>query len=42
MTKKKKSDIARIIKTAGEKSGLSRRELAKKAGTTQAVVSRIK
>ena len=38
---KTKSDIARMIRTAREKSGLSQRELAKKAGTTQAVVSRI-
>lgn len=38
---KTKSDIARMIRTAREKSGLSQRELAKEAGTTQAVVSRI-
>lgn len=38
---KAKSDIARMIRAAREKEGLSQRELAKKAGTTQAVVSRI-
>ena len=38
---KTKSEIARMIRTAREKSGLSQRELANKAGTTQAVVSRI-
>lgn len=38
---KTKSDIARMIRTAREKAGLSQRELAAKADTTQAVVSRI-
>jgi ribosome-binding protein aMBF1 (putative translation factor) len=38
---KTKSEIARMIRTAREKAGLSQRELAKKTGTTQAVVSRI-
>jgi len=36
-----KSEIARIIRTAREHSGLSQRELAKKADTTQAVVARL-
>lgn len=38
---KAKSDIARMIRNAREKSGLSQRELALKAGTTQAVVARL-
>jgi ribosome-binding protein aMBF1 (putative translation factor) len=38
---KAKSQIAKMIRTAREKAGLSQRELASKAGTTQAVVSRI-
>ena len=38
---KTKSEIAQLIRTAREKAGLSQRELAHKAGTTQAVVSRI-
>lgn len=38
---KTKSDIARMIRTAREKADLSQRDLARKAGTTQAVVSRI-
>jgi len=38
---KTKSDIAKMIRNAREKAGLSQRELASKANTTQAVVSRI-
>jgi ribosome-binding protein aMBF1 (putative translation factor) len=38
---KTKSEIARMIRTAREKAGLSQRDLALKAETTQAVVSRI-
>lgn len=36
-----KSEIARIVRTAREKAGLSQRELAEKAQTTQAVVARL-
>ena len=38
---KAKSEIARMIRSAREKAGLSQRELAAKAGTTQAVVARL-
>lgn len=38
---KTKSEIARMIRLAREKAGLSQRQLADKASTTQAVVSRI-
>ncbi len=36
-----KSEIARIVRTARERAGLSQRELAEKAETTQAVVARL-
>lgn len=36
-----RSEIAGIIRTAREKAGLSQRELAKRAQTTQAVVARL-
>lgn len=36
-----RSEIARIIRTARERAGLSQRELAEKAKTTQAVVARL-
>lgn len=36
-----KTDIARMIRSAREKAGLSQRELALKAETTQAVVARL-
>lgn len=36
-----KTEIARMIRAAREKAGLSQRELAQKAGTTQAVVARL-
>jgi ribosome-binding protein aMBF1 (putative translation factor) len=38
---KTKTEIARIIKMARETAGLSQRELASKAKTTQAVVARL-
>jgi ribosome-binding protein aMBF1 (putative translation factor) len=38
---KTKTEIARIVSTAREKAGLSRREFARLAGTTQAVVARL-
>lgn len=38
---KTKTEIARVIRMAREKAGLSQRELAKKAETTQAVVARL-
>ena len=38
---KTKSELARMIRTAREKAGLSQRDLAKKAETTQAVVARL-
>ena len=36
-----RTDIARMIRTARERAGLSQRELAAKANTTQAVVARL-
>jgi len=36
-----RSEIARIVRTARERAGLSQRELAEKAQTTQAVVARL-
>lgn len=36
-----KSEIARLIRTARERAGLTQRELAKKAHTTQAVIARL-
>lgn len=36
-----KSEIARMIRTTREKAGLSQRELAEKAKTTQTVVARL-
>ena len=36
-----KTEIARIVRTAREHAGLTQRELAKKAKTTQAVVARL-
>ena len=38
---KTKTELAKIIRTAREKSGLSQRELAAKAKTTQGVVARL-
>lgn len=38
---KTKTEIARMIRTAREKAGLSQRELARKAKTTQGVVGRL-
>ena len=38
---KTKTEIARIVGTAREKSGLSQREFARLAGTTQTVVARL-
>jgi ribosome-binding protein aMBF1 (putative translation factor) len=38
---KTKTEIARIIRTARERAGLSQREFARLAGTTQAVVARL-
>ena len=38
---KTKTEIARLVQMAREKSGMSQRELARKAGTTQAVVARL-
>jgi ribosome-binding protein aMBF1 (putative translation factor) len=38
---KTKTEIARMIRIAREKQGLSQRQLAEKANTTQAVVSRL-
>jgi ribosome-binding protein aMBF1 (putative translation factor) len=38
---KTKTEIARIVSTAREKAGLSQREFARLAGTTQAVVARL-
>jgi len=38
---KTKTEIARIIRTARERAGLSQREFASLAGTTQAVVARL-
>lgn len=38
---KTKTDIARLVRMAREKSGMSQRELARKARTTQAVVARL-
>src|SRR6266851_1803419 len=36
-----KTEIARLIRAAREKAGLSQRSLAKKARTTQAVIARL-
>lgn len=36
-----KTEIARMVRLAREKAGMSQRELAKKAMTTQAVVARL-
>lgn len=36
-----KSELARLVRTARERAGLSQRELARRAGTTQAVVGRL-
>jgi ribosome-binding protein aMBF1 (putative translation factor) len=36
-----KTEIARLIRAAREKAGLSQRSLAKKAKTTQAVIARL-
>lgn len=36
-----RSEIAKIVRTAREMAGLSQRELAEKAKTTQAVVARL-
>lgn len=36
-----RSEIARIVRTARERAGLSQRELAERADTTQAVVARL-
>lgn len=36
-----KTEIARMIRFAREQAGLNQRELAQKAGTTQAVVARL-
>jgi len=38
---KTKSQIARLVRTARERAGLSQRDLAKLADTTQAVVARL-
>ena len=38
---KTKTEIARMVRMARQKSGLSQRELAKRADTTQAVVARL-
>ena len=38
---KTKTEIARITRTARERAGLSQREFARLAGTTQAVVARL-
>ena len=38
---KTKTALARIVKSAREKAGLSQRELAEKAKTTQAVIARL-
>ena len=38
---KAKTEIARLVRTAREHAGLSQRELAKRAKTTQAVVARL-
>jgi len=38
---KTKTEIARMIRAAREKAGLSQRELAYKAKTTQAVIARL-
>lgn len=38
---KTRSEIARIVRAAREHAGLSQREFAKKANTTQAVVARL-
>ena len=36
-----KSEIARMVRAAREEEGLSQRELASKAGTTQGVIARL-
>lgn len=38
---KTKTEIARLVRSARESAGFSQRELALKAGTTQAVVARL-
>jgi ribosome-binding protein aMBF1 (putative translation factor) len=38
---KTKTEIARIIRTARERAGLSQRDLAGLSGTTQAVIARL-
>jgi transcriptional regulator with XRE-family HTH domain len=38
---KTKTQLARLVRTAREKAGLSQRDLAKSARTTQAVVARL-
>lgn len=38
---KTRSEIARIVRAAREHAGLSQRELARRAATTQAVVARL-